>query len=116
MICRRLSPWIVLPGDYCAMRTLLGADPADVSKRVAFIEKSPRVRVFADDYAWQNRDSVHTCGSAERDAWLYGPKGSGGADGQVPENRLYGYDPDSRAWADNLLRALGYELTEGTTS
>ncbi len=107
----KLSPWIVLPGDYCAFRTLADADPLDVTKRVAFIEKTPRVRVFASDYAWQSKDSIHAANVADRDAWLYGPKGSGGSDGHLPERQLYGYDPRSREWADALLRALGYTLS-----
>ena len=39
-----LSDWIVIDG-YCATRVLKGTDPNEVNNRVAFIEKTPRVKI-----------------------------------------------------------------------
>jgi hypothetical protein len=97
----RVGPWIDV--DHCATRVLEGADPADTQFRVCFIEKTARVRVFADRYAWQSKDSEFTCGAAKQDAWIYGHRGDG---------HLCGKDPASRAWCDALLRLLGYEFPE----
>ena len=96
-----LSEWMPDPSyDYCCMRIVLGTDPKEVSNRVAFIEKCPRVRIAPftnknDD--WQN--------------WLFGEKGPGGANGSDPENELYGYYPPSRQWCDNELLKMGYILS-----
>jgi len=107
----KVSDWIV--DGHCAYRSLVDfGDTHDVKNRVAFIEKTPRVRIYAPNYAWQSRESVHSCQPAERDAWVFGPKGHGGEDGHIPENKLYGHDPQSRAWCDTMLRALGYQLPE----
>jgi len=94
----RVSPWIVVD-DYCAMRVIEGTDGDQLRNRVAFIEKSPRVRIH------------QTAGepNAQGD-WLYGPKGSGGHDGHIPENGLYGFDQRSRDWCDSMLMLLGYQL------
>ena len=40
-----LSDWIMDEEDCCAMRIYKGGDPEKVADRVAFIEKTPRVRV-----------------------------------------------------------------------
>lgn len=87
---RRLSPWIDI--EHCSTRVYEGTDPAEVANRVAFIEKTPRVRVstFADACEdWRG--------------WCEGPKGCGEECGQ--------YQP-SRAWCDAQLRLLGYVLPE----
>jgi hypothetical protein len=93
----KTTPWIVVDG-YCACRCLGGSDPHLIENRIAFIEKTPRVRVnsyllpFLED--WKN--------------WKQGPKGDGGGD---PEKDLtYGFDPDSREWCDAELLKLGYIL------
>ena len=39
--------------------------------------------------------------------WVYGPKGRGGPDGTSQAEGLYGFDPSSREWADNILRKQG---------
>lgn len=95
----KLSPWIIVEG-YCATRVPVGTDPNLIENRVAFIEKTPRVRIanyegnFLDD--WKN--------------WAQGPKGSGGGD---PEKDLtYGFYPPSRQWCDEELKKMGYELIE----
>jgi hypothetical protein len=82
-----LTDWMPVPGaEYCSMRCLVGTDPANVANRVAFIEKTPRVRVAPftnerDD--WKN--------------WEQGPKGC------APE---YGAHQPSRDWCDRRLTEL----------
>ena len=82
----KLSNWITVEG-FCATRVIEGTDPNDVKNRVAFIEKSPRVRLgdFTEINDFEN--------------WEFGPKGSD-----------YGEDEESREWCDNKLLELGYEL------
>lgn len=85
-----LSPWIDI--DHCAMRIIDGSDPEIIANRVAFIEKTPRVRIapftdWATDYT----------------NWSPGPKGDG---------QLCGRDLKSRAWCDHQLILLGYTLPE----
>lgn len=84
----RLGPWI--NEDHCSMRCIEGTDPEVIANRVAFIEKTPRVRVaravdpFED---WKG--------------WHEGEKGCGHECGQ--------YAP-SREWCDEQLKLLGYEF------
>lgn len=110
----KTSPWLVHEG-YCAMRIIEGGDPADISHRVAFIEKTPRVRI-RDDCIGCRYVTGH--GGNRQDAdrqwpeflnWTEGPKGDGGP-GNPETQLLYGFDPESRAWCDRVLVALGYTL------
>ncbi len=93
---RILTHWIDLPQGG-AMRALAFPESGasfDLANRVAFIEKTPRVRVEPlDPQAGSSSldDHIH---------WRSGPKGS---------NCL---DPASRAWCDEQLHALGYVLPE----
>lgn len=82
----KLTDWIIID-EYCATRVLEGTDSNKVENRVAFIEKTPRVRVapFTDVDDFKN--------------WKCGYKGS-----------KYGMDEDSRKWCDTELLKLGYEL------
>ena len=96
----KVSPWIVFE-EICAVRIIEGGDVNNVADRVAFIEKTPRVRIMP--FVWDDTDWQH---------WHQGPKGSGGGDGHLPENKLYGFYPPSRKWCDEQLISLGYELPE----
>lgn len=79
------------------MRCLAGSDPANLETRVAFIEKTPRVRI-----------APFTQKDTDFKAWKQGPKGCGGDD---PErNGYYGFYQPSREWCDTELLALGYAL------
>lgn len=101
----KISGWIQFDG--CSMRTLLGADPADVSKRVALIVKTPRVRIrpahfrinsgyYEDGGQYTTEEWKEHLDWCERD-W----SGSG------PD------DVESMAWCDSVLKALGfYEFPE----
>lgn len=84
----RITDWLDDDDEpYCSMRCIAGADKNDVSNRVAFIEKTPRVRVapYTETDDWKN--------------WKQGPKGC------APE---YGHYQPSRDWCDEQLRTLGY--------
>lgn len=93
-----LSEWIVVH-DYCATRVYEGTDFNDPINRVAFIEKTPRIRL-----------TPYINDKKEYTNWFHGNKGNSGADGHIPENQLYGYDPDSREFCDWLLERIGYKL------
>lgn len=84
----KLSGWIIIDG-YCATRVYEGTDSSKVENRVAFIEKSPRIRIapFTND-------------SEDYKNWKYGAKGT----------KEYGMNQNSRNWCDQELLKLRYEL------
>ena len=93
----KVSDWIVVDG-YCAARIVEGGDIERVADRVAFIEKTPRVRSIP-----------FTCHREEQGKWHQGPKGCGGnieEDGET----VYGFYQPSRDWCDKELIKMGYEL------
>lgn len=94
---KELSPWIVV-GGHCATRVISGTDPDIIANRVAFIEKTPRIRIapYSEELGFL-ADGVN---------WASGPKGSGSADPEV--DLTYGFDPESRQWCDEQLSILGY--------
>lgn len=86
----RVSPWTPVPGaKYCSMRFIEGTNPRVVANRVAFVEKTPRIRFRKDDGFL---DDCHN--------WHYGYKGDGG------------WDEDSQGWCDAQLVALGYSVPD----
>lgn len=99
-----LSEWTPVPNDdgsepHCCMRYLLGTDQTVVANRIAFIEKTPRIRVGT--------------GPVEQLNWEQGPKGSGcSGDQSAEKEQRYGFYPPSREWCDQRLKELGYWLTE----
>lgn len=86
----KLSAWVM--EDHCSMRYVLGTDHEEIENRVAFIEKTPRVRIAA--YTEYFHDYKN---------WKQGPKGC------APE---YGQYQPSRDWCDMQLIEMGYILTE----
>lgn len=82
----KLSPWTADP-DYpeCSMRFIEGSDPLNTANRVAFIEKSPRVRFKPFD------NNIGDGGN-----WHYGWKGD------------EGWDEVAQGWCDTHLQTLGY--------
>lgn len=93
---KELSDWIML--EHCATRIKVGGDVNDISDRVAFIEKTPRVRVSKYYYGVESKNDNGVIGQ-KNDAWIFGPKGSSD----------YGIDLESREWCDNMLKLLGWE-------
>lgn len=82
-ICKNnsvVSAWKVYDG-YCAYRELNG-------ERVAFIEKTPRVK------------------HPDTGEWIYGTKGTGG--GNPKKDETYGFYKPSRIWCDKKLKEFGY--------
>jgi hypothetical protein len=84
----KISPWIYI--EDAAVRILAGSDIEKISNRVAFIEKTPRVRIRNGGMHSDFPDFLN---------WCEGYKGEGPL------------DPISQAWCDTMLVALGYELT-----
>ena len=84
-----LTDWI--NEDHCSFRCIADSDPSIIANRVAFIEKTPRVRTspFTE---------IGDCNN-----WLEGPKGS------APD---YGRYAPSRQWCDERLLSMGYVLRE----
>lgn len=102
-----ISEWIVIDECY-ATRVMKGADPEVVENRVAFIEKSPRVKTRNVCITTKGKLS---CIGLDRNesAWIYGDCGTGGS-GDHEEMEQYGFDPESRKWCDDMLKLLGYEF------
>jgi hypothetical protein len=96
----KVSDWIIIDG-YCATRIIDGGDVKNVADRVAFIEKTPRVRIQSTTIGAEE--------PREFNNWEYGPKGSGGC-GNPKVNNLYGFYQPSRDWCDKRLKELGYEI------
>lgn len=92
----KVSDWIVVD-NYCSARIVEGGNIDNINDRVAFIEKTPRVRT--------GFDKKPDCRN-----WHEGPKGAGGSGGDDPLNELYGFYPPSRYWCDMMLSQMGYEL------
>lgn len=87
----KLTEWI--DEEHCSYRALPDTDHTDVANRVAFIEKTPRIRIARYD------PEVGDIFDGEK--WLSGPKGCS------PE---YGKYQSSRDWCDAALRGLGYDV------
>lgn len=96
-----LSPWVI--DGHCAFRHILGTDPDKMCNRVAFIEKTPRVRIRPwNEYDGDRQDHLN---------WESGPKGSGCSCEESPEEKeAYGFDLSSRNWCDRKLTVLGYKV------
>lgn len=93
---KELSDWIMI--GHCAVRIKIHGNINNIEDRVAFIEKTPRVRVSKYSYGVETKDGQGVVGQ-EQDAWLYGPKGSSD----------YGLNNRSIEWCDNMLKLLGWE-------
>lgn len=110
---KKLSPWIALTGEFekhCCTRVIEGTDPNIIKNRIAFIEKTPRIRIVAGDYSFDRGENFDLpIPKKEMDIWVSGRKGAGGS-GDAEKEQLYGFYPPSREWCDKLLTLLGYTL------
>lgn len=88
---REVGPWTLCEGRAGAYRALLGTDGEHIVNRVAFIEKTPRVRIRSQGHGEFEKDYLN---------WASGCKGDG------PE------DEWSRAWCDEALGLFGYRVTD----
>lgn len=116
----KLSPWTCIDG-YSSFRFIEGTDYTKPENRVAFIEKTPRVRLSSNlSYnvginfpagtsvsVKHHRTFEHEFMGAEvvapdgLNVWIYGPRGSSD----------YGFDYESLEWCDIMLKLLGYEFS-----
>jgi hypothetical protein len=97
------GPWQMI--DHAAVRVINGGDINNIADRIAFIEKTPRVRIrcytIGEQKMFNDRgDTVRT----DRQwpdflNWCEGYKGDGADDAL------------SRKWCDQMLVALGYTLS-----
>ncbi len=94
---KQLSDWIII-NENCATRIKLGGDADNVADRIAFIEKTPRVRISSNRYGVEIDGGWGGVRGLFTDAWLSGEKGSD-----------YGFDINSRKWCDDILVLLGWE-------
>lgn len=105
----KVGPWVVIDG-YCAAAVLIGDDPLDADKRVAFIEKTPRIRVpTLGDYVDFTGQCWRAAVSLNGQFWLYGPRGRGGD--SATEAGVNGFYPPSREWCQRMLQQLGYDVS-----
>ena len=95
----KLSDWI--PDEHCAYRVIESTVKNEKPVRVAFIEKSARVRFVPDNKSNTNSNNK----------WYTVLRGAGGEDGHIPENEIYGFYPPSRQSCDEALKLLGYEFS-----
>ena len=95
----KLSPWITVEG-HCATRVIEGSDPNDIKNRIAFIEKTPRIRIPIRCPVTINGNQPETP-PQDLFEWIQGPKGSD----------PYGKYEPSRQWCDQMLQLLGYTLS-----
>jgi hypothetical protein len=96
----KITTWMMTEDGCGAFRMKVGGNPNNIQDRVAFIEKTPRIRIrpghstehmspISDD-GWSHYDYLN---------WAEAPfKGSG------PESK------ESRDWCDSALVLFGYEL------
>lgn len=94
---KELSDWMM--DGHCAMRILIDGNPDNSLDRIAFIEKTPRVKIDRYKCGIEAEDGIGGK-TPERDVWISGPKGNG------QECGLY---ETSREWCDKMLELLGYE-------
>ena len=100
----KVTDWMMDSDGIGAFRMIVGGDPENIAHRVAFIEKTPRVRIREDYLGLQVQwdDAGNRVGETRQWPeflnWCSGYKGDGCN------------DPESRAWCDRMLIALGYEL------
>lgn len=84
----KISEWI--RGENCSFRIRSEGDPEKITDRVAFIEKTPRVRIRPDFGPYDRHPDWPN--------WAEGYKGNG------PDDEI------SKAWCDAVLPFFGYEL------
>ncbi|QGT54457.1 hypothetical protein b3_0214 [Synechococcus phage B3] len=96
----KTTPWLIID-NYCAFRAIEGTDPNLIENRIAFIEKTPRVRISSYHHNENRLEDFKN--------WECGPSGTGGS-GSPEEEETYGFYQPSREWCDEKLISMGYEL------
>jgi len=101
---KKAGPWTLTDNGCAAFRALAGTDGSLLADRVAFIEKTPRVRIrehFLGVYRHYAEDGTLVHEHRQWEDFLNWCEGDKGSDCQ---------DQESRDWCDRMLVALGYEL------
>lgn len=93
----KVSDWILVEDGCGACRVIEGTDPNNIANRVAFIEKTPRIRIREAKVYHIDGNSVMA-----PDDWMNWASGPMKGDG--PE------DEEARKWCDDALRLFGYEV------
>lgn len=98
---KKITNWVF--EEDCAYRHYVGTDGTKPENRVALIEKTPRVRIReyhlgVERGRWRDGEEWIERRWPEHLDWCYGLKGDGP------------HDPESLAWCDGMLKAIGYEL------
>ena len=88
MQMREVGPWTLCEGG--VYRALIDRNGEVIANRVAFIEKTPRVRIRSASLGEFEKDHLN---------WASGCKGDG------PEDQW------SRAWCDEALELFGYRVS-----
>lgn len=102
----KISAWIKTDCGCGAYRSIAGKNGDLIENRVAFIEKTPRVRIreyyLGTEREWDDAGNVVSENRRwpEFLDWYCGDKGDG------PD------DIESRKWCDKMLVAMGYDLSE----
>jgi hypothetical protein len=100
--------WHVIEG-YCAAVVKDGDSAEDVANRVAFIEKTARVRVDGPDVRVAVAPDTEPYQSSAGTWWLSVHRGRGGGYDTQAEREaagVYGFDPESRACIEAALAEL----------
>jgi hypothetical protein len=98
----KVGPWQVVDG-FCIARVIEGGDPDNIADRVAFIEKTPRVRIRSGHYR-EDRGRYEDGEEYIEYRWHEFLDWAEGAQGLGPD------DPESQQWCDDMLKLLGYEI------
>ena len=99
----KVSDWIYTECGTGAFRIVVGGDPGCIADRVAFVGKTPRVRI-RNDYQGVLRGTYDDGTEYTKRQW---PEFLNWCEGYKGDDCN---DPESRKWCDNMLKALGYEL------
>lgn len=93
-----LGKWYIIDG-YCLCRIVKDGDPLKVKDRVAFMEKSMRVRVKSYNFSIESSPEGGAY-STKADAWLSSGRGS------VYDAEFNDVDEESFEWANKMLELL----------
>lgn len=99
----RVGPWTMTDDGCGAYRALAGKDGNYIPNRVAFVEKTPRVRIRDAMFATGQHRADPVTGFNIYDGvnWAQAPFRGDGPD-----------DEECREWCDKMLALLGYEVED----
>ena len=98
---KTISAWTIVD-NYCLTRYKLNGDINNVEDRVAFIEKTPRVKTHKISFHKKGKGEYGATYEPNNVYWISGDKGDS-------YSELEGEDKSSCEWCDKMLELLGYE-------